>query len=230
MYLKKNGLIKVKLNSKMVLAALFILSIFAYHRSGWTTLFVMIFALVILRKIKASRIAITALGAAFLLFSSFVYYLPFLTLKFEGIFSPAEDSTGIWRLEVWSSIIDVIINQAHYLGKGIGDKFLIYVPFYRAFENAGPHSGYFSVLYFLGIPGIILFCFMLLASLIKFYKAYKRTNNEEFKYVMLLGIITLLGNITYMINYESEIFSWVFFSTAVVISSKINMGSENEEQ
>ena len=89
--LKKNGLIKVKLNSKLVLTALFILSIFAYHRSGWTALFIMIFALVILREIKASRIAITALGAAFLLFSSFVYYLPFLTVKFEGIFSPLRE-------------------------------------------------------------------------------------------------------------------------------------------
>jgi len=189
-----------------------VVSIITHHRSGWSVAGGLIIVLLLLREIKKSSFSIVIISLSLIIPLLFNEYLVFALERAQGIVDPMNDGTGRWRFYVWYSIIDEIILHGNYWGMGLGSRFELYVPEFRAVTTLGTHNQYMTNLYYLGIPGLFLFLLFLITSLIKIVFKYFTSSGKENKYIYILGVLGISANLIYMLNYETDIFSWLFFA------------------
>lgn len=214
----KNVYKKIPVKYYFIIFTFIIVSYFAHHRSVWAAILAMLIFLLLINEINRFRFAILLLYGGLLLFLFFSPQVEFLIQRGRGIMNPAEDPSGSWRLMVWKAIYTDIIVNGQYWGVGLGNRFKVYVPEFRMSLSQGSHSGYLAFLYYTGIPGALLFSAFLTSLLKKMVSKFFIAQKDKNKFIFLLASVTLVGTMTYMINYDSDYVSWFIIASAMSLT------------
>ena len=124
----------------------------------------------------------------------------------ESISNVRSDASNLERLNRWASGLRMF-GERPWLGWGPGTYMLAYAPYQNPYEKTiistnnadvgGIHSEYFGPLVETGIPGLVLFTGILLASLQTGMKLWYRLTSPDDRSDRLILLIALLGLVTY---------------------------------
>jgi hypothetical protein len=211
---------KVQLTSKVFIVLLFVYDAMIYmNRSVWVAVIAAyICSWIFLNKKKALPIFL-------MLVVSVMFYL---IKPYKGLEGAHNNSSG-WRLLVWSSTIDSILNKpliGHSTSQSIlsdisDDVNSIQDDIVVSSKARSPHNSYLSLLYYGGLfigGSIILF---LLKIVYKLYKQSVLTREDEDIKAWFRGVIAVIIYSGFNVVLESPIegvFFWV-----IVISAYLNL-------
>lgn len=204
-----------------------IASIFTHHRSGWAaaiTVMILIIYSGKINKLKFLYLVSYGLILALLMFST---EFEFLLNRASGIVNPFEDATGNWRYLHWKAVFNEIIIQKNFFGYGIGKRFSVYIVEFNETLEYGAHSGFITMLYLLGIPGVLLFIALYIWMFRKLFKLFKKESSKDIKFIYIVAASAVIINAIYSINYDSEVLTWFLIATAFKVNWLITQKNKN---
>jgi len=189
---------------------LFLMIPYTTHRTTWGSIILMLPFLLYFYNIKKTLIYIVVLLAIPLFFISIDQ--SFIQERVTAFTDIQEDNTGSWRLLVWNAVID----DASFLGKGIGARFVVYASVIGWDAMYGAHNGFVLILYYLGYLGLlILFIFFIYLTFMLFRKSLKKSKDISLV-VSRLGFVSMLSLWAYMMGYGFDVVSIIFISFALI--------------
>ena len=124
------------------------------------------------------------------------------------------DTSASWRYYYWLSTLEQII-QNPWFGVGLGKHFDIYIPEIRKVITTSPHKFYLTILYQVGIIGLLLYGIWVSLIATYFHKAKLSTPSD--RAILATGVLVLFVAHCYWIAYslEKEFFTWSFIGLAL---------------
>jgi O-antigen ligase len=126
------------------------------------------------------------------------------------------------RIEFWETGMEMLANR--WIGAGVGGFAQLVDPW------PGAHSFYFSILFDLGIIGIILFFIFIVMILYRLIKAMQNVADEDIRrylYCIVSGLLLFLIHGIVDITFELPYF-WIIISTALAIIKISEMEHRNK--
>ena len=193
---------------KRLLPIFLISSIWANVRTVWAIIIAAIIFKLLFEKGKAKTIVYLSIFIVIISASSSINidYIGERTKAFTNI---NEDTTGRWRLYIWSSVI----HNATLLGEGIGARFNVYVDALGFEVKYGAHNGFIRILYNLGYLGVFIIIALFISFIVKFLNLIKKSSFLSIdNMIYKLSIMSVISLVLYMIGYGPDLMSWIFIA------------------
>jgi len=241
----------VKVKIFIYLSAFFmILGIFLSHsRATWISIAASIIFFVILRyKIKLKYILFTVIAfsvISFVSYDAFIDYLKknrqdssqYFVEHVQSIANITTDASNLERINRWKAAFGMIKDYPVF-GSGPGTYQFLYAPYQHSKDrtiistNVGDlgnaHSEYISPLVERGFLGLLFFLGIIISTYIVGIKAYQKTNNSEYKMLIICLLTGLFSYLThgFLNNFldsdKASVIFWGFICIIVTLSIKIN--------
>lgn len=190
----------------------------SYTRAAWISIFgVLGLAILILLKVRLRYIILASIIGIGILFTYRVEIIDKLSKNkqdsseelsehLKSVSNIATDASNLERINRWNSALKML-KERPVLGWGPGTYMFQYAPFQMSgdktiistnFGEVGnAHSEYISPLVEQGIPGLISFLLVIIASVYTSLKVFYQSGNSKVK---ILSLISLLSLTTYLIH------------------------------
>jgi putative inorganic carbon (hco3(-)) transporter len=190
----------------------------SYTRAAWISIFgVLGLAILILLKVRLRFIIVASIIAIGILFTYRVEIIDKLNKNkqdsseelsehLKSVSNIATDASNLERINRWNSALKMF-KERPVLGWGPGTYMFQYAPFQMSgdktiistnFGDVGnAHSEYISPLVEQGVPGLICFLLVIIATIYTSLKLFYQSGNSKVK---LLSLICLLSLTTYLIH------------------------------
>lgn len=185
-----------------------IISLFASHRSVWAVNAVLMIVLMFFGVIKKSRAIPIITLVVVIIYFVFPDIISFFSERSIAYTDFSLDPTGEWRMYIWKAIYD----NASFFGNGIGSRFTIYADVIGFEALAGTHNMYFTFLYYTGFLGASIFILFLIICLFRFLINYLLSRDKNSQFILLVGTLSIIASMIYMIAYELDLVSWIIIS------------------
>ncbi len=187
------------------------------HRSVWLFTAVCFLTLLVWREVPwrpvlGFVIALIALSGVLIVFSSsslVADFFDYVVQRNQAFLDPQLDPTARWRIGIWYTLLETII-QSPMLGEGFGGYWFIIVPGIGEITSS-PHSLYIQTLVKIGAIGLVLY----MAIVVKVFSILKRALRrvEAMKgdsVLVFIGLMVLLSAHAYYFVYAFEYYSCFF--------------------
>jgi O-antigen ligase len=216
-FLKSNTK-REKFFSILVLCVLCIALFFSYGRAAWISLIGALGIFVLIKFRIKFKLVFSVVVVILALFFSFQYEImdrlernkqdssANFVEHVQSITNISSDASNLERINRWQSAIR-LFEEKPFFGWGPGTYQFVYAPFQRSKEktiistNAGDmgnaHSEYIGPLAEMGVIGMLSVLGIVITLMITGLRVYKYAKSRE---VRILGLVTLLGLITYFLH------------------------------
>lgn len=197
----KNTRLKYMLTALMVAAV-----ICTFHRMSWLVMsMVMFIYFVKIQRVGADRLVFAGLIGLTLILSVYTFY--FQDIMQSSLVQERLTDTVDGRKGYYDMVIGHIGNQP-FFGYGGKNNEVYYQSmlqitgqFNRASgQDGGIHSGYFSTLFYYGVPALLFYLLFVILSILYFYRLTRY--NIFFAIPFLVAVVYALGNLTNTLLYS----------------------------
>jgi hypothetical protein len=203
------------------------------HRSVWLVCSVIIFAFMIMKEIKVTKIwhwgiplLILVVSVWFASEEAGLNPAQYIAARGIAFVSPEEDQTSAWRLAQWEVQISKFYS-APVAGEGFGGHFG--VSGLKGDVGIQPHNLYVQTLVKLGVVGM----FFYLAVVFKLVSAFKRwagnrsnAGNSEIGLVKAASVILIAAH-AYYFAYALDYYTWLYVGLGIAVIRNSPIGNGN---
>lgn len=203
------------------------------HRSVWLVCSVILFAFMVMKEIKVTKIWQWGIPLVILVISIWfaseqagVNPTQYIAARGLAFVSPEEDETSAWRLAQWEVQITKFYSSP-VIGEGFGGHFGL--SGLKGDVGVQPHSLYVQTLVKIGIVGTFLYLavvFKLLSSFKKWITEQSNSGNSETGLVKVAFVILIAAH-AYYFTYAFDYYTWLYVGLGIAVVRNSPVSHDN---
>jgi hypothetical protein len=205
------------------------------HRSVWLAGSAILFGLMAMKEIKATRIwhwgiplLIVVISVWFASEQMGLNPTEYIAARGIAFVSPEEDQTSAWRLGLWEVQMTKFYNSP-VAGEGFGGHFGL--TGLKGDIGISPHSLYVQTLVKIGVIGILLYLTIvvkLLSAFGRWIRIQTKRGNPEVGLVEAVFFILIAAHVYYL-TYAFEYYTWLFVGLGIAVIRSTPNGDYKRE-